>query len=67
MQGETADAFVIQPEVLREDAGKLSYQWYQGDSFGQMEEIEDANGVIYQVPTDKPHYYNYYKCIVPMK
>ena len=27
MQGETADAFVIQPEVLREDAGKLSYQW----------------------------------------
>ena len=44
--------------------GNCPIEWYRGDSFGQMEEIEDATASSYQVPTDKPHYYNYYKCIV---
>ncbi len=64
MQDEEADPFIIQPEVLREDEGRLSYQWYQGNTSDQMEEIEGAVASSYQVPTDTPHYYNYYKCIV---
>mgnify|MGYP000943388290 FL=1 len=64
MQDEESDPFIIQPEVLREDEGRLSYQWYQGNTSDQMEEIEGAVASSYQVPTDTPHYYNYYKCIV---
>lgn len=64
MQDEESDSFIIQPEVLREDEGRLSYQWYQGNTSDQMEEIEGAVASSYQVPTDTPHYYNYYKCIV---
>jgi hypothetical protein len=64
MQDEESDSFIIQPEVLREDEGRLSYQWYQGNTSDQMEEIEGAVASSYQVPTDIPHYYNYYKCIV---
>ena len=64
MQGEEADAFVIQPAVLREDEGKLSYQWYQGDTFEEFEKIDGATNASYQIATSEPHYYNYYKCIV---
>lgn len=64
MQDEESDPFIVQPEVLREDEGRLSYQWYQGNTSDQMEEIEGAVTSSYQVPTDTPHYYNYYKCIV---
>lgn len=64
MQDEEADPFIIQLEVLREDEGRLSYQWYQGNTSDQMEEIEGAVASSCQVPTDTPHYYNYYKCIV---
>ena len=64
MQGEEADAFVIQPAVLRADEGKLSYQWYQGDTFEEFEKIDGATNASYQAPTNEPHYYNYYKCIV---
>lgn len=64
MQGEEADAFVIQPAVLRADEGKLSYQWYQGDTFEEFEKIDGATNASYQAPTSEPHYYNYYKCIV---
>lgn len=64
MQDEESDPFIVQPEVLREDEGRLSYQWYQGNTSDQMEEIEGAVASSYQVPTDTPHYYNYYKCIV---
>lgn len=64
MQNDEAESFVIKPDVLRADEGKLSYQWYQGNTSDQMEEIEGAVASSYQVATDKPHYYNYYKCIV---
>lgn len=64
MQGEEADAFVIQPAVLRADEGKLSYQWYQGDTFEEFEKIDGATNASYQIATSEPHYYNYYKCIV---
>ena len=64
MQGEEADAFVIQPAVLRADEGKLSYQWYQGDTFEEFETIDGATNASYQIATSEPHYYNYYKCIV---
>ena len=64
MQGEEADAFVIQPAVLRANEGKLSYQWYQGDTFEEFEKIDGATNASYQAPTSEPHYYNYYKCIV---
>lgn len=64
MQGEEADSFVIQPAVLREDEGKLSYQWYQGDTFEKFDKIDGATNASYQAPTNEPHYYNYYKCIV---
>ena len=64
MQNDEAESFVIKPDVLRADEGKLSYQWYQGNTSDQMEEIKGAVASSYQVATDKPHYYNYYKCIV---
>lgn len=64
MQGEEADAFIIQPAVLRADEGKLSYQWYQGDTFEEFEKIDGATNASYQIATSEPHYYNYYKCIV---
>ena len=67
MQDEEADPFIIQPEVLREDEGKLSYQWYQGDSFDQMEEIEGATALSYQVPTDKPHIIIITNVLLPMR
>ncbi len=64
MQGEEAETFIIRPDVLRADEGKLSYQWYQGDTFEKFEEIDGATNASYQVPTNEPHYYKYYKCIV---
>lgn len=64
MQNDEAESFVIKPDVLRADEGKLSYQWYQGNTSDQMGEIKGAVASSYQVATDKPHYYNYYKCIV---
>lgn len=64
MQGEEAEAFIIQPDVLRADEGKLSYQWYQGDTLEEFEKLDGATNASYQISTSESHYYNYYKCIV---
>ena len=64
MQNDEAESFVIKPDVLRADEGKLSYQWYQGDTFEEFEKIDGATNASYQIATSEPHYYNYYKCIV---
>lgn len=64
MQGDEAESFVIQPAVIRADEGKLSYQWYQGDTIEKFDKIDGATTASYQIPTGEPHYYNYYKCIV---
>ena len=64
MQGEEAEAFIIQPDVLRADEGKLSYQWYQGNTLEEFEKLDGATNASYQISTSESHYYNYYKCIV---
>lgn len=64
MQNDEAESFVIKPDVLRADEGKLSYQWYQGNTSEKLEKIEGATNASYQVPTNEPHYYKYYQCIV---
>ena len=64
MQNDEAESFVIKPDVLRADEGKLSYQWYQGNTIEKLEKIEGATNASYQVPTNEPHYYKYYQCIV---
>lgn len=67
MQNDEAESFVIKPDVLRADEGKLSYQWYQGSTSEKLEKIEGATNASYQVPTNEPHYYKYYQCIVSYK
>lgn len=64
MQNDEAESFVIKPDVLRADEGKLSYQWYQGSTSEKLEKIEGATNAFYQVSTNEPHYYKYYQCIV---
>lgn len=64
MQNDEAESFVIKPDVLRADEGKLSYQWYQGNTSEKLEKIEGATNASYQVTTNEPHYYKYYQCIV---
>lgn len=64
MQNDEAESFVIKPDVLRADEGIISYQWYQGSTIGKLEKIEGATNASYQVPTNEPHYYKYYQCIV---
>ena len=61
---EKKQKLIIQPDVLRADEGKLSYQWYQGDTLEEFEKLDGATNASYQISTSESHYYNYYKCIV---
>lgn len=63
-QNDQADAFVIQPTVLRSEEGKLSYQWYEREfRSNDFKAIEGANSASYQLSTSEPRYC-FLKCVV---